>query len=411
MAGERPEHAERPEPLLPTGSHLSRAMACPASVILPRTADRSGPAAERGKGLHAFFAALQTMSRDEALDTVPEDLRAACEAVDVAALPTGLEYDGEVSLAYDIATERVRYLGRDLERRYGLIGPTEVAMTLDVLGVGPDCVEVADYKTGRGHIDAAAANWQLRVGALAAARWRGVERARVAIVRVPIGPDGTAGAPSWDTAEFDAFDLDAFASDLRAALPEWLRPVESARVVPGEHCRYCPAYDACPAQRALVRTTLAEPGSLVRDIQALLTAENAPRAYERLRLVDAAMKQVREALYAYASVTPIPLPDGTVFGRVESSVEELDGGVTRAVLRALHGDEVADRACTYETSKAAVERAMRVVYEARKQAGEKVTIRSLVDDVLARVREAGGVAEKTRVVMREYREHRGGGAR
>jgi hypothetical protein len=187
--------------------------------------------------------------------------------------------------------------------------------------------------------------------------------------------------------------------DFAAALK---RPDAAERVRVGEHCRYCPSLAYCPAQTAMVRRMAVEPEKVGADIRALLTPETAGRAYERLRAVKAVLREVESALHAYASQTPIPLSDGSVWGPVTTDREELDAKVAYRVLSELHDPGVAHGACDLETSKAGVKRALREVAELRKAAGEKVTLAGLEREALEAIREAGGVRLKSRT---EFKEH------
>lgn len=377
-------------------------MTCVGAAVLPQT--ETTVDAARGLAVHAFLAQASKSTREEALATVPPEYRELCEAIELAELPISAEYQAEVALAYDVETEGVRHLGNNIGRNYGPRGPNEMFLSIDVLGVTPELVHVGDYKTGRGPITPAARNWQLRVAALAACRWLGRSAVKVALVRL-----NEAGEARWEVASFDEWDLDSFAADLRvlaqriATEKERMAAGEAARVVLGEHCKYCPAFVSCPAQTALVRRATEAPGEMAHDIKALLTPETASRAFERIRLVQASIKEVWKALFAYAHDNPIQLSDGTVFGPVEVSKEELDAGAVRAVLAAHYGSDIADKACTFDTSKAGVERAMRVVYEQRKQAGAKVTLKALNAEALEAVRVAGGARVR---VTSEVKEHR-----
>ncbi len=396
---------------LPSGSKLQRAFLCTASAVLPKSETISEQGA-RGTGVHGFLADLQGLSRDEALARVSEEHRSACEAINLEQIPIGAEYTPELALAYDVDTEKTRIIGKDVAGNYGELGEAEVPMQLDLTGVGADYVAVLDYKTGRGYVPSARRNWQLKVGALAMARLAGRDSARTAILHVP------DGEVFHDYAELDAFDLMGVASDLRllkarivverehlaairAGAPE--SPSHPLRTVAGEHCRYCPSFIYCPAQATIVRQVAGEPEKVADGIRALLSPETAARAYERLKLVREVMKQVEKALHAYAAQNPIALGDGMVFGEVVREVEELDPVVVRDVVRQLHGLEVADKACELETSKAAIDRAVRGVYENQKRLGQKVTLKALSAEVLRAVAERKGVHTKQRAEVREHK--------
>ena len=383
---------------LPSGSHIHRAMLCPASAVLPQTASAS-EASEKGRALHAYLADLQSMSPEEALDRVPGEHRDACEALDVSQLPTGADWRPEVALVYDIATDTTRHLGYNVGRQYGKLKPTEIPMSLDLVGLFPEGGFVADFKTGHGKVTAAPFNWQLRVGALAVSRWKGLERVRVAL----LFPREDGGEWGCSPGEFDGFDLYEMQGELRGLLGRLSAPDAASKVCVGDHCRYCPAFTACPAQTAMVRRMAGEPEAVGEDIRELLTPETAAKAYERLRAVRAVIGRVEAALYAYASQAPIQLPEGRVFGPVEVSKEKLNADVVRKVLAGIHGPEVAESACERSTSKAAVGRAIKAAAKALKERGEKVSAAALEREAMAAIRAEGGVETVTRTEMRETR--------
>lgn len=389
--------------MLPTGSSMQRIAACLGSAVLPR-ADHQTEAAAAGTAKHAFFRDLQSMSREEALARVPEQYRELCEAVRVEDLPLGLGMRSEVALAYDVEAGTARLIGYDLDRDYGPLEPNEIPMTVDVCAIGPDFVFVGDYKTGRGHTPAARRNWQLKLAALTLARWTGHSFARVALVHVR-----DDGEPFYDRAEFDSFDLDLFAAEVQELVVR-VREAEAAyakgalpALVAGEHCTYCPSFAFCPAQTALIRRLADEPGAVANDLQQQLTPATAARAYQRLKLARSALAKVETALRGYAKENPIPLEDGLVFGPQTKEREELEAGVVRQVLADMHGPDIAERACEFKTSKAAVERAMRVVQESRKKAGQKVTLTALQEAALEAVRAKGGIQKTPRTEICEHR--------
>lgn len=393
--------------MLPSASGLQRAFACPASQVLPH-ANRTNEHAERGSAVHEFLASVGVLGREDALANVPEEWRAACEAIDVDSLPAcdASAYAAEVAFVYDLGTGAGREVGRNIGRSYPRLSDFEVPGTADVVALTADGdgVFVADYKGAHAKVPRARENWQLRFLALAACRAYGRSRATVAIVRIR-----DDGSPWFDSAEFDAFDLDVFHAELLAKHAE-IRNLAVAEesgallsVNMGEHCRYCPAYQTCPGQTGLVRQMAQDPETLAAGITSMLTPETAAKAYVRLRQVREALKHIDSALYAYALEHPIPLADGFVYGPTESSRDELDGVKARAALLKKYGPEIADAACEFETSKKAVDRAMRKLLQAKKDCGEKVTLKALNEEALAEIRKAGGLTTKTGVTVREHR--------
>jgi hypothetical protein len=384
--------------MLPTASRLQRAAVCPASVVLPQVASVS-EASERGTSIHAFLAAVGKVGRDEALLLVPEEHRAACDAIDLEALPCSPgEFIAEVAFAFDTESGKARELGRDINRKYEVM-PSEIAGTADVVGIGHDAVFVGDFKTGRGPVVAACENWQLKFLALCACRVYQMPRATVALIHI----DET-GEAKYDMAHLEADDLSNVANDLvllaeRVELMQsQVRAGATIDVVTGDHCRSCPAMPHCPGHMALVRRLAQKPDAVVGEIQAALTPKTAALAWERLKQVEEVVKRVRAALFAFAAQNPIQLRNGVVLGEVESSRRELDGFVARHVLKQLHGPEVADQAVEYAASQASIERALRPVAKATGKA-----LAALKREVLDEIDDQGGVFVK---VTRSVREHR-----
>ena len=357
---------------LPTASGLDRAIACPASVTLPQ-APSTGAAAGAGSAIHAYLA-------DPAHDllSVPDEHRAACDAVDLSVLPAGAEWGHEVALAWDADTGRARELGRDLGRRYPETAESEYVGTADVIGLTPKGVHVYDYKTGWGALPHPAENRQLRFLALAAARAYGRDSARVALIRLH------DGVPRYQWADLDALDLDLTAAELRQARGAW---VPGAPINQGDHCTYCPAFDACPAKLALFRQAVDMPA---------ITGENAAAVYVRAEAVAQVLGRVRAALEMRAREHPIELPDGRVYGPVVSERESVDPIVTQATLTRLHGPDVAAKALDLKSSKAAIERAIATVAKR----GEKA---KLVAAALAEIGAAGGIETKRVETVKEHK--------
>jgi hypothetical protein len=383
-----------------TGSSAERAIKCAASEALPHVHSTSEDAA-RGHAIHAFLAAANASNAEQAIETVPVEYRPACDAIDVDRIPQldGAGYAAEVAFAYDVELGTARELGRGLDRAYGELGPDEVPLTVDSFGLGRDGegVFIGDYKSGVQRVTPARRNPQLLLGALAATRAYGRTRADVAIVYV-------ADAPWFDHAAIDEWTLDAFAVELRKAA----KAVRAARqlvaaglqpdVVEGDHCRYCRAFDSCSAKVALARAIGAEPQSFRAGVSVSLNPTHAAHAYMMWKRAHEVVKRAGEALYAYASEHGgIDLGDGMAFGPVRSQREYVDGAKTRETLRALHGPEVADAACEWDSSKLAIKEALR-----RVKATTGRPLAQLEAEALAAIDAAGGIDRRESVVFKEY---------
>jgi CRISPR/Cas system-associated exonuclease Cas4 (RecB family) len=335
--------------MLPGPSQLHRVAACVGSEVLPHAGSISRPAS-RGHIIHAFLAAVSAVGREQALLAVPPEDREACEAIPVQELPAFQPeaYAPEVSFAYDATKDTARETGRGLERDAARAAARdgEMPMTADVVGLTADAVVVYDYKTGWGHVDRPAVNWQVRTYALAAARAYGKEHAVVGIIRVLDG-----GTIWWDRAEMDALDLDAHAAELRQLLARRKLAIlahQEKQVLPklveGEHCRYCPALPYCPAKVKLLQEAIAlrpdAPPDLEREVSAALTPETAASAWRKLEQAQKLIERLQAVVKDYARQHPVPLGDGYVLGEVTKARESIVAERAQEVLRQRFGDQI-----------------------------------------------------------------------
>lgn len=384
---------------LPSPSSHDRVVICPPSPVLPQVKDLGDVWTIRGSSLHKFLADVPVIGAAAALEKVPAQWREDAEAIDLSRLPAcdPDAFAAEVWIAVHVETGRAREIGRGLTREaaYALAQPGEMLGALDTVGLGREVVLVLDYKTGWKVQAPAVQHRQLRAYAWMAAKLYRRTRAAVAICR--IGEDGT---PWFDRAEFDAFELATIEAEIHAMLAavEAQRAKVAAGQMPdltvGDHCRYCPAYLACPAQMALVRQFAAAPDALEQMI-ATATPDQLAAAWERVHAVEKVVARAKAVLQRVASTTPIPMGDGTVIGAV--AVEHLDPDQTELALIALYGKDFASKVVTYEKSatKAALKDALKTVL----QPGQKIT--HLERAVLEQLREAGAVS-----VGQQIRKHR-----
>lgn len=372
-----------------TGSATDRVIHCPGSAVLPRI-ERDTPEARAGTGLHDYLKTASNRGRDEALAEIDDDdLRAACEVVDLDRLPVGAEYAAEVAMAYDVFSGEARELARGKSRAeaYVDVRPTEIAMTLDVIALADDHVAVWDYK--RGDALRASKSWQLRTGAVAASRLWGKPAARVSMIRY-VGSN-----PSFSTKWLDAFDLANAADALRelyvrvtAAAADYRngRPLELAE---GDWCKYCEAFNACPAKTAALKRLAT--GAMVDEMELMLplSKEMAAVAYGRWRQAKQLLKRVEAALHAFVKVNgPVEVEPGVMWGEVERRGNEvLDGQVAHAVLTEMFGGDTANVASKFEISKTSITRAIKALED-----GEPIAPRQR--HALEVIAERGGVSRR-----------------
>ena len=387
----------------PSASYLYRAANCPASQALPEVNINSADAA-RGTALHRYLERASVVGPEAALAEVPEQYRDAAEAIDLDGLPLGPGYRQEVTFRFDLVTGRAERMGCGLGRGSYERSDRYVYGTIDVEGAAS--VEDWKFEGCESHTAPLPGNPQMRFAALCKARVDGL--ASVEAVLWHIGP---SGKPRAERATLDAFALDEFEAELRATVARVRRAeavVAEGRtpdVKRGEWCRYCGAMPSCPAVVSLVRAVAAEPMRTAEEIRAALTPATARAAYQRLQEIKGALNPVQQALIMYASEFGIDLGDGRTYGSVETHREQIDGRKARAVLAEMFGADVAEAACDFDTSKAAIARALKPVAAAAKAKGEKVSQKALNEEALARIAAAGGVEEK---VSRAVRVHRGG---
>lgn len=313
-------------PRLLTASALERAEKCPPSQSLP-WAREEFEQGRRGTELHSFCVRAAVVGREQALAECPPEWKAEAAAIDVSALPhTTGSYAFEVAFGYlpdsDIAFELGRDVGREV---YAALNPRhELGGTADLVGLAEDAVVVLDLKTGRKWLPEPKQSLQLGFLALAASRAYGKPKAIVGWIRLL---DSTPRLV-LDTLEAD--ELDAMRERLQAlrrrvAKFAFLRQKPDAKVAlhVGDWCRYCPGIRACWAHT----TALPETGDPLLQYADQL-------AY--VELLERRAKMAREQLDAQAKNTPLPLPDGRVYGPRLSVRRSITPAKAIPVLRARH---------------------------------------------------------------------------
>jgi RecB family exonuclease len=342
-----------------TASDADRVRQCPASSALPHV-QRTTPANTGGRVMHRFLELASSAGPDEAIADAPAESREALDGMPLELYP--LHLTAEVAVAYDVMSGEGRILAIGQGRAYADVRDTEVCGTADVAGADDDYVVVVDYKPPFMALPAPAQSGQMRLLALALARARGKDAARLAWVRYR-----TDGDPWWEHGKLDAFDLDEIAEEVKAS---WVAVVRARAVVAagkesdvhtGEWCRYCPALPHCPAYRGLaLELAGASPG-----LDQPLTPELAGAAWARLAEVKRVVGQVEGALRVYAEQEPLVLPDGSRLGYVETTREQMpDGDAVWSTLIERYGRDVADAAVSRSATKASIKAAIRAMAKA-----------------------------------------------
>jgi Protein of unknown function (DUF2800) len=225
-------------------SSASRWMACPGSVRLTRgAASFESEFAREGTAAHALAETCLRNNGDPVLF--------------VGLSMHGVEITEEMAEAVSVFVEYCRGLIRDgsaehfIEQKFSLgeINPPEPMFgTVDFAAVNANTrqLDVVDLKFGRGVVVEAKENPQLRYYALGALMaYKGT--APIETVKLTIVQPRVAHIEGFVRSEtLDVLELLGFANDLLAAARATQEP--SAPLVPGSHCRFCPANARCPAQ-------------------------------------------------------------------------------------------------------------------------------------------------------------------
>lgn len=251
----------------------------------------------------------------------------------VASERTGRVWRTEVPLAWDAASGAGRILPQPAgaHRDYGAARATEIVGTADLLTVSVDAndaahVTVLDDKTGRPeYVEPVEENWQLRALALAAARAFKATTATIGLVFV--SDDGV----TMTTADLDELELDIIEADLQALYAR----IPGAPPTPGDtQCRFCPCRATCPAFAEAAAALVpadggAELATLLAAADGALSVERIAAAWPRLRLVEAGVERIKNAIRAHvAAHGAVPLGPGRVLRLSTTTRSTLSSEVT-----------------------------------------------------------------------------------
>lgn len=420
-----------------TGSRVHRVWKCPASAVLRQFSDdypAAEPARGRGKAIHAFLQRVGTVERARLLADAPPELVPLLEALDLENLPVGLAT--EVSYAWNWRERTARELGRDLPLHPeggvdydhpSIVPPvdwdSEIPCTLDVVGVaqahdgeryGTLAIRrgyVGDYKSGHSKYPPPDMFGQTLLGACCVAHVYGCDD--VAVELIHIHNNGSHHTVRrivntwWDLGDFADQLRDAMGRMLTAQIDGELTPYEREHLVrEGPWCEHCPAYRGCPAKLALVRELpqeLAQVGvgqDLTLDPQAL-TVSNAAGAWMAIERIEDVLAEAKKELCKLAWHESIPLPDGRVLGRLETSKRAVNGKVAAELLERRYG--AAERNLRVEVSVTLA--ALRQAAVAHLQKGEKLETRNktgVYDRLLEELEREGGIETKITDAVRPH---------
>lgn len=358
-----------------SASAIPRLLACPGSGHLPHADYRTGYA-DAGQERHADQETAADLGDHGELDPRVQAL-----------LEPGDRLAAECSFAYDASDDTARALGHLARRDYQELRPFEIPGTIDLFIIGERRVLVIDYK-GIEDVEQAAENKQTLTYALMVARVTGRDEVTVAIIYL---------AAPWraaDVATLTAFDIDAHAARLRALVTSTDRTLTT-----GRHCKYCPAFLACPEQKQLGDD--AGGGALAVQVETMIPFErddDARAAYELRAKVRVFLQRLDAALFARAAERPIPLGNGRMFGKHTTLGDrEYDGPAVHAVVAAHRqlGRDVADKVVEMIASQAQFERVVKPLVKRGKFA-------AIAREVFGEVERIGKMQRKERTEVSEF---------
>jgi len=301
--------------------------------------DGTSDAADRGNRFHAAIAVYVETHELPASDLLDEDIAPLVEVarrwVDTHGGPQ--DFGAEMAFAWDPVNDVAKTLA-EKGRDYSGAPEGWLCATTDLVRVDPAAKTgyVGDWKTG----DGSKAAPQLRTLAVMVARTYGLETVHVEALEV-----SSVGVRVVCAEVLDAFALAAHAG----ALAEAIAAVPTAEPNPGRHCGdlYCPARATCPAATAIVAQVIPAE-ALVRHKWGITitSADHAAWLYDQAKAVEAAAKQVKDAVKAYVPAEGLTLEDGSTLIEGTRSMPRFNRERAVTLMRALGATDEQIESCT-----------------------------------------------------------------
>lgn len=254
---------------LPSASSAQRYMLCPGSFLLEQSVnepDTAGEDAKSGNRIHGYLAGDQICLSDD-----EQSIADACRIQQ-----TALEKEIFPANGCKYAVERRLWIHDDnLERRW--------SGKPDLVAFNGTHALVIDYKTGRGEVQHATGNAQLRALAVLVDQHFGPFDSVVVAIVQPLAGDPTQCIYNRD-------DMRRATTEIMD-LMERVQKVGQPRNPSVEACKYCKAKPVCPEARGAVEQI---PALVRRDgNEILMTAEQIAHFLEVAPLAEAVIESVR----------------------------------------------------------------------------------------------------------------------
>jgi len=371
-------------PPLTTASSLQRVMTCQHSLVLPqvRNENRFGAA---GTQIHEYLAECLVRYRKHKghgfelpnTDGYQDGAAQVCGLISLERLQTmRLSLNPEVAYSYNLRTGVAKVLGVNVGRAaYGRSTHDEITGTADVEGICDGLSYVADYKTGFTPVPTPRDNAQILFAALCSMKTRGTDKCVAEVIRI-----FPSGAISSDSAVVTKRDIDRFEDELKSLTWKVRKAREGkSQPVESESCKYCPAFNHCPAKVTMLqRFESAEIGELT-DAQVASVAKRLPL------LKDAVSRLERIIEERVENLGGLDMGDGTTMRVTYSEgAERIDADIAARVLAERYGEEVAAKAQNPGMTKKSLREAVQSI-AGRGELGR------LEKEALQAIRDAGGM--------------------
>lgn len=255
---------------LPSASSAHRYALCPGSFLLEQSIQRpdvTGPDAQVGNRIHGYLA-----GEGIALNEEEAKLAINCRLQEVAIANAVFPFQDRLQAMRE---KRLWEYDADFSRSWS--GKPDV-----VYHDGTRAL-VIDYKTGRGEVQHATGNVQLRaLAVLVHVAYGPFEEVTVAIIQ-PLAGDPT-------TCTYGAEDLVRASTEMTRLMDDIRKPGQP-RNPSSEACKYCKAKEVCPEARGIVETL---PTLVPRDgLEIIMTPEQIAEFLAKAPLAEAVIESVR----------------------------------------------------------------------------------------------------------------------
>ena len=277
----------------------------------------SSSAASVGRQVHAFCEDYANGKEPDLSGADADALNVwdVCQA-DVRALIDSGGWRAEVAYALTPGGDAMQ-LKRAEHRDYSEAPAGSTCGTVDLDRANRDLYEVVDWEVSAsnfgGYKEPVRVNDQLRFAAFVGSAVHGSRRARISIAK--LRPSGM----TVESCELDEFDLSAIGEDIAAVNAEAVKRINEPR--PGWWCsgKFCPVAGECPAAGDAIAEVAKGAGHLIPEGELtakIQSANHAASMLPRLKLVDRAVKQIKQALRTYSDEHgPFPTSNGKVYGK------------------------------------------------------------------------------------------------